>query len=425
MHSIMSPRKPDPEKEAKLHPKAGMFIHGWALDKNRQRRMHVLTSYTEGRFGDNDKYYGLPKGAVDPGESYLQTAIREAQEETGIDLARLMGKKAFEQFARGETIENIESPDPAYQGVRIIKASGQPVREHTYVSIHGVPNHTLYFSIELEGIEKLQGSCKKMSDGETPNLSTLRVTSAQLAAERKLPTLNEMLEIMRTGVVPGRADCQWADKTPQRIMERPVLPGIEKAWLRTQRRNGKVTTLKEWLDLCEQTPGADYKKLEQDFKTIKSYMEGRGVIGDNGQLMKLDIKDRPLCFYVEGAEVLPLNDMINRSLDCAKKSPLYARAMWGDYEGRRRPVADEKTRMESAQIAPFIDYMSTFPDVTMEIADAALRLPRHAEERYKVGGHPIDPRGLRAVDYASGIRSTPLLEAIQTGQSTSPQSARR
>lgn len=46
--------------------------------------------------------YGLPGGKVDPGETMLQTAVRETKEETGIDLDPSKLVKVFETVCKGE-----------------------------------------------------------------------------------------------------------------------------------------------------------------------------------------------------------------------------------------------------------------------------------------------------------------------------------
>jgi ADP-ribose pyrophosphatase YjhB (NUDIX family) len=46
--------------------------------------------------GQNDKMWGIPKGKVEEGESYLETAIRETEEEIGVQInPMLLFRKDF------------------------------------------------------------------------------------------------------------------------------------------------------------------------------------------------------------------------------------------------------------------------------------------------------------------------------------------
>ncbi|MBA4275038.1 MAG: hypothetical protein C0436_05225, partial [Alphaproteobacteria bacterium] len=145
--------RPTPEK-------AGILLYGWAHEGLGKPRMHILSSYSEGRFGSDYKCYTMPKGAIDPGETALQGAIREMAEETGIHVRALLGDDAYRALLQGKPVENVESK--VYSGVKIISASPDAAIAHQYISGHGAKRDTHYFAIEVEGIEKLRPHLKRM-----------------------------------------------------------------------------------------------------------------------------------------------------------------------------------------------------------------------------------------------------------------------
>ncbi|MFO0456647.1 MAG: NUDIX hydrolase, partial [Alphaproteobacteria bacterium] len=107
---------------------AGIVIYG----TNRKGKRAFVMPYTEGRFGFGDKYYVLPAGKIDPGETQLQAAIRETEEETGISLEKLLGTEALEKLKKDEKLQPpFESP--GYPGVRVVRLGLNPVVQ-TYIS---------------------------------------------------------------------------------------------------------------------------------------------------------------------------------------------------------------------------------------------------------------------------------------------------
>ena len=367
--------------------KAGLFLYGWAPDAHGKPRLHMLASYTEGRFGRDHKCYSPPKGAVDPGESALQAAIRETMEETGISLRALMGENAYRTFLAGNTV--LDAHSNRYEGVSIVKADPQPVAAHEYISGHGARRMCRYFAVEVKGIEHLRSHVKHMHKMDSDALNTAFMPARRLVEEQGMPSFDELLQIMRTGEVTSKRDTAWAGPLPVKIMSHPVLPELEKEW------PAPITHIKQWKAFCNGIKGSDFRRLENDVKTLKSYLEAKGMIADNGLHLKLDSRDTPLNFYQEGAEILPVGVMVERSAAMARHNGEYARAMWGEYQGKRRPDRDDATRLASAQIAPLLEFFGTL--APMEIAAASIGRPSSAQKNGKEKPK-LCARGLRATE---------------------------
>lgn len=47
--------------------------------------------------GNYKKYYGFPKGHVEPGETEVETALREVKEETGLDVTLIEGFRTVDE----------------------------------------------------------------------------------------------------------------------------------------------------------------------------------------------------------------------------------------------------------------------------------------------------------------------------------------
>jgi 8-oxo-dGTP pyrophosphatase MutT (NUDIX family) len=86
---------PRPRREWPEHFNPARIRHaaGLLLLFPRDRQAHVLLTVRTDRLERHGGQVSLPGGVVDPGESFEQTAIREAQEEVGLapDLVRPLG----------------------------------------------------------------------------------------------------------------------------------------------------------------------------------------------------------------------------------------------------------------------------------------------------------------------------------------------
>jgi 8-oxo-dGTP pyrophosphatase MutT (NUDIX family) len=373
-----------PAPDEKPPTKAGVFLYGWVKHGKGPARLHIVAPYTEGRFGNHDKYYSLAKGFINQGESPIEAARRETVEETGIDIRSLLGADAYERLSAGESVSDL--PVAGYPKVRVRHANATPI-EHTYISGHGAHHEVAYYAIEVEGIDHLRGHLKHLCAADFSTRATVHKTALEHLQSQGLPNFDTRMAILRSGIVPAKRGVVWAARSPQRIIEQPALPALEAEF-----NNKKaIQTPEEWFAFCASIPGKQHKRLQADMETLKRHFEKSGAISDAGNKLKLDTKDRPLFFYQEGAEILPLQQVLERSEEMAKRTPLYARAMWGEYVGKRRPEADAQERMKSAQIAPLIDlYAQRAPnEVAAVLHNGATALPTPSVPAYiKIASAP-------------------------------------
>lgn len=370
--------------------KAGIILYGWVVGRDGRRRLHVLSPYTEGRFCTEDKCYTLAKGAIDPGENPLQGAVRETVEETGFDLRKLMGEEAYTRFAAGEVIKDLQSD--GYRGVSVVKADPVPIL-HRYTSGHGTQHDAEYFAIEVDGIERLKPFLKRMGEKESDANPKVLKTAKTYVKEKHLPDFLQMLAILRSGqtlkrseLPEGKRQVGWADNIAYRLIFNPVLPALE-----LQYNMVNINNVRDWVKFCTIIDGKEYKKLKEDIAEVKRYFELRDMVGDSGKKLKLDSKDRPLTFYQEGAEILPVEVMLARSVAVAAKNPLYAKAMWGDYKGKRRHDANERVRMASAQIAPLVELFANISPMAVAMAGVDGGLVSRGEGVSNRGGEVAKP----------------------------------
>lgn len=363
MHSDLPSAQPTQPK------KAGIFLYGWDIDTDGQRRLFILSPWTEGRFGHGLKYYGLSKGAIDAGETPLQAAVRETDEEGGISVADMMGRDTYTRFLGGEVIRDL--PSDGYPGVGIVHASPQPVVEQDYFSGQGNPHRAVYYAVEVSNILKLSPYLKHIEPGERPEETHVRTRASQIVKDRHLPNNKELRDILRTGVVPARTDRRWAEPHAQILLEKPALPALEKTWLAKHRPDlEKISSTRDWLEFLNDLPGKDEKRLSHDFDVVKRYMEKRGMVGDSNALPKLDTKDNPMNIYREDGALITLESMLRNSWKGADSSTVYGAAVWGDSQGKHRKHLSPDERLASSQISPLIRYFATI--APMELAAACI-----------------------------------------------------
>jgi hypothetical protein len=241
--------------------------------------------------------------------------------------------------------------------VTIKHMGAQPIADHTYRSAYGKQHRCHYFAIEVEGIENLKRHLKTVIGAHnTPALRVQR-TAVKMAKNRGYPSLEQMLEILRTGVVPATPGQSWAPADPEHIFWNPKLPALEKQWLHDHGISGreKLNT-DEWVEFTHNLRGDLYKPLIDDLEALQKFFAKRGLVGDSGRRLKLDIRDRPLHFYQEAAEILPLQEIVARIYKLAETNPYFARAMFGEHDGPKHPAPPGDEKHKSGQVFPFLNY---------------------------------------------------------------------
>ncbi len=405
--------------------KAGLFIYGATTGEGGERRWSVVAPYSEGRFGHYDKYYVLPKGSVDHddfpadmpvAQRRLLTALKEAYEETGIDLLRFLGTAHLDVLLRGQTLTNITSDLPEFAGITIKKFDPTPVH-HTY-QWHGVaPNPVTLYGVEIAGLEHLRPLLKNRANGngfghvEMPVQS--RVSDASI-----YPTVDDLMQWLETGEMPdrpwargthaslppveGKPFATWFAQLKERLgydgLLRP-LPASAYPRGGLIQDNSELKQRERWEKFNEKIQkagGEDNRQFRAALKSIKKQMEMLGILdGDTGEI-KLDEKDCPLMsYYQEGAELLDMEDYFTYCIERMRANKAYAQAFGGakasdDYW---RP-ADYLHRSQLAACLPLV------PEPVIEQVEQRLQQQLHAERK------PWDAPSLRPLPSDVGLHAT-------------------
>lgn len=308
------------------------------------------------RYGTGS-YVCLPKGAVDDHETPLAGGAREAGEETGIWLSRLLGEENYARLLAGEEIRNVDSP--GYEGVKIVKASPEPVSDHAYASRFGRKFRMQLFAVELEGMDALQPHLKPEPD-----------KAEKSKALEKLPAFKDSLSMMRSGVVKA-GEKPWQGHEDTVLFEEPVLPRLEKIY-------GKVTGPNQWQLLCENIPGPEHRRLKKQMGMLQDHLVKKGLINDTSSLAKFDTSDRPLTAYFEWAEIGRASEILRDASRQATHSAVYHGSMWGGAPLSREPASGIKAA-EQSQISGLVRFLER--EAPMEIVDAGIVSPSQLDNR--------------------------------------------
>lgn len=356
--------------------KAGIVIYGALKRGPNAGRRAFVAPYTEGRFGAGDKYYVLPKGAIDEKkekgkvvgrETPWEAAVRETFEETGVDVHKLIGDKGMEEFRRYGELKDFRNPET---GIFIRHASLQPWHFRCF-SRGGKREHIALFHIELDDIEVLKSQLKNpnnRNEGEEIEGAAHR-TETIIASARHYPSFEDLMEWLSTMRMPDKA---WShpvdDKGKKLNLERDLrkaaridvpdgwFQSLVDAW-RAKENSGQPTCVgkpieseKAWLRFCHDVDGAEYKKLERCFEVIKHKMGKLGITRGDAGLLKLDAKDKPLHFYQEGADIVLVSKCLKHTLDLCRDNEGYRRAMTGG-DTKRLKGHTRETMLALAQIS--------------------------------------------------------------------------
>lgn len=342
-------------KTPKKMDSAGIMIYGTNLAGKRA----FVMPYSEGRFGEGDKYYVLPSGKIDEGETPLEAAIRETHEETGISLEKLLGADGVDALKNGKTLK-LPIQSQAYPGVRVVRLGLDPVVQ-TYISRGHAERTVMLFGIEVEGIEHLASHVKNPDNAATPDFKVNHPIKPIVSDKNKYPQLADFLSWMRSGQVP---DAGWSrgKEIPEPITGEDVqnFKRIERAFMES-RNNHEITNLPEWREFCEKMPKADFSVMRKMFDKIKRNISAMGITNGDHEIIKLDDKDIPLQFYQEGADIITAEDYLKQCRKMIKENPDYA----SGFGGARAVDADVPenlqtkpkltiTRSQLAAVAPFV-----------------------------------------------------------------------
>lgn len=353
--------------------KAGCFIYG----KNAHGERAFVMPYSEGRFGERDKYYVMPTGSVDKeDQDVLAGAMRETCEETGVDVAKLLGEDAVAKLRRGEDVINLASP--GYPGVTILRAQAKPYIFNPKERI-GFDKTMAIYGIEIQGIETLQSALKNPQnypDIGFRNPQVKKSTADRIrASERPYPTFDQLLEWLRQGV-PAAADWNKGLTMPPPLFvkkagERSVLEELESIFA----DHGKVTTPEQLQQLADRVPPKDYEPLLNQFKAIKQHLKDLKVTTGDHDRIKLDIRNSPMTYFQEGANIITARAYIKTCLDLMDRNRDYERSHGGTGRGGcKEGYGIRLNRSNFAGILPFVEPRDIFLAIKEHNEDRAKRM---------------------------------------------------
>ena len=371
---------------------AGIIIYDDHSDGDCRRSM--IMPYNEGRFSDPGRErseparrYVLPKGAVDAGETNFQAALRETQEETGVDPVRLLCKTSKEVAAyetdplalpaavtalmQGQEIEPFDSA--GYPGVRVKHADVNP-QIHDFTNRVGKELSVAMFGIEVENIEALKPHLKNPD----------KRTKLQEKIERETPKFATMLSWMQRGHIPaaeaGEAKYIQLKHTAQWFSDQVARYAPD----------AHLLDRDVWRKFCEdvqQDPKA-IKTLWASCEEIKHHLlDKKKILGDN-DVLKLDMRDCPLHFFVEGASIINDKDLIRKIFFRMDADPDYAAAFGGQCAANAtKPPEYRITHSAAAAIGNFVA-----PEVIAKAFQEAevVSQKRHQQALRWTGGLPED-----------------------------------
>ncbi len=324
-------------------------------------------------------------------EAPLRAAIRETKEEAGIDIAKLIGPGLMRRLellgkpnptaADREEMQNdknyrVIDSGPGfnsipYLGVRIKHITAAPIADQICIGRNGKALRTQMFGIELaEGDilnPQLRSECKNPLPEKDGKVDEARRVGKLLESHKLYPTRNRLMAWMVQGTMPEQSwnrnalnDLRRREKYGEHY--KPIFPNFTEAdtklpgnedgkWFCDLLRhhgiepdgfNEKGVPLRaggeplfhraQWEDFYQHviTPQerAQVDKMVEHIKeTVKKIFDGQ-----DASLFKIDTSDVPLNVYQEGADIMPLRDYINKSLDEGKHNMAYRNVFLGGSE---------------------------------------------------------------------------------------------
>ena len=357
------------------YSKAGVVLTGVKTEDigKLDAKTYVVAPYTEGRFGNSNKYYVLPKGSIDSGETILEAALRETSEETGINLHKLLGAEAVATLSSGNTVGGFDSP--GYPGVRIKSFSPQAL-DFAYEGREGTPWRTVMFKIELEGIEHLKGQLKNPANSnhylndiakvDHPTSSLVHAHPIHQSGPSRYPRFSERLEWLRSMQVPVGT---WSGKHAGTKLELTGADGeplpndwfakledkfLEKYRIEKDDPQRGIQNVADWQIFLMQLLPLDRGIIYQAANKIKAQMTGMGILGGDTDIIKLDTKDAPLVFYQEGADIISAADWLKSIIKNSAQRKDFAKAFCGNTDEMENNAAPPIQRIGRSQFAAVV-----------------------------------------------------------------------
>lgn len=364
--------------------KAGIIFYEHVKDEHGYKRLNIVYGRSD-RYGDRGMYNCLPKGSIEKGEMPLSGGAREAEEETGISLEKMLGEEAWGRLLNGETVKNINSP--GYPGVMVVKASPKPVSDRTYISRHGRNYRMQLFAVEVKGLDTLRNELKRIPED---------------AASHLLPSYKECMEIMRTGIVKAGKNPWQGSKDGTLFI--PVLPSLE-------RKYGYIRTEAQLHALCDRLPEEDYRPFKAQMDVLKEYFEETGIVGDTGKKPKIDTSDKPIQFYWEEGAIGQAMDVLKDAMKQAGHSHVYKGVMLGHSIAKKHQGRSAEEIIKGSEIAGLTEFIAR--EAPMELAAAGIRYDNTIDPRI---GVLLDHQTLPASRWSERIATPPAVDAGRTAR---------
>jgi 8-oxo-dGTP pyrophosphatase MutT (NUDIX family) len=355
------------------YAKAGVVLTGVKTEDigKTDAKTYVVAPYTEGRFGNNRKYYVLAKGGIDAGEKILDAALRETSEETGIDLHKLLGDDAVAKLRNGEEVGGFESPHADYRGVKI-KSFAPQALDFAYEGRERTPWRTVLFKIEVEGIEKLKQHLKNpansnryndIADVDHSTKSLVHSHPMHQLGPSRYPSFSDQLEWLRSMNTPQGA---WSgDKAGVKLVledasGQPIptdwFANLERQFLAKYReekgdKEKGIETVGDWQNFLKQLSPENRAIIYQAANKIKAQLIEMGILGGDTDIIKIDTKDAPLVFYQEGADIISTTDWLKSGIKNIGLRKDFATAFGGNTDEMEQSDAPPLQRIERSQFA--------------------------------------------------------------------------
>jgi hypothetical protein len=117
-----------------------------------------------------------------------------------------------------------------------------------------------------------------------------------------------------------------------------------------------VKNAEEWKTFCDKIGMDERRFLRKNIEIIKTQLNDIKVTKGDHAIIKLDEKHNRLHFYQEGADILPMETYLRRTLRGIEDNPLYARVFGGQGLGK---LPEGASRISQSQLAAITVFATT------------------------------------------------------------------